>query len=161
MLIVWLQMKDTTIKKINSLDHISLNESTWDATLGITSEIWEHCFNMINRCNNVLQKLDNASETNRTQYEGEAKFLRAYAYFTLVRLFGAVPITTDPIDDYSTLYDYGRSSVNEVYSLIKDDLKTAIANLPNYYSANNMQGRATKIAAYTMQADVFYDIAGF
>ena len=65
------------------------NESTWDATLGITSEIWEHCFNMINRCNNVLQKLDNASETNRTQYEGEAKFLRAYAYFTLVRLFGA------------------------------------------------------------------------
>lgn len=142
-------------KKNNSLDHISLNESTWDATLGITSEIWEHCFNMINRCNNVLQKLDNASETNRTQYEGEAKFLRAYAYFTLVRLFGAVPITTDPIDDYSTLYDYGRSSVNEVYSLIKDDLKTAIANLPNYYSANNMQGRATKIAAYTMQADVF------
>ena len=69
-------------KKNNSLDHISLNESTWDATLGITSEIWEHCFNMINRCNNVLQKLDNASETNRTQYEGEAKFLRAYAYFT-------------------------------------------------------------------------------
>lgn len=61
-------------------------------------------------------KLDNASETNRTQYEGEAKFLRAYAYFTLVRLFGAVPITTDPIDDYSTLYDYGRSSVNEVYT---------------------------------------------
>ena len=148
-------------KKNNSLDHISLNESTWDATLGITSEIWEHCFNMINRCNNVLQKLDNASETNRTQYEGEAKFLRAYAYFTLVRLFGAVPITTDPIDDYSTLYDYGRSSVNEVYSLIKDDLKTAIANLPNYYSANNMQGRATKIAAYTMQADVFMTLQDF
>ena len=96
MSIVWLQMRDTTIKKINSLDHISLNESTWDATLGITSEIWEHCFNMINRCNNVLQKLDNASETNKTQYEGEAKFLRAYAYFTLVRLFGAVPITTAP-----------------------------------------------------------------
>ena len=51
--------------------------------------------------------------------------------------------------------------MNEVYSLIKDDLETAIANLPNYYSANNMQGRATKIAAYTMQAEVFYDIAGF
>ena len=148
-------------KKNNSLDHISLNESTWDATLGITSEIWEHCFNMINRCNNVLQKLDNASETNKTQYEGEAKFLRAYAYFTLVRLFGAVPITTAPIDDYSTLYGYGRNSVNEVYSLIKDDLETAIANLPNYYSANNMQGRATKIAAYTMQAEVFMTLQDF
>lgn len=43
-------------KKNNSVDHISLNESTWDATLGITSQIWEHCFNTINRCNNVIQK---------------------------------------------------------------------------------------------------------
>ena len=53
------------------------------------------------------------------------------------------------------------SMLNEVYSLIKDDLKTAIANLPNYYSANNMQGRATKIAAYTMQADVFMTLQDF
>ena len=79
-------MKDTTIKN-NSLDHISLNESTWDATLGITSEIWEHCFNMINRCNNVLQKLDNASETNRTQYEGEAKFLQGVCLFHACKTF--------------------------------------------------------------------------
>lgn len=148
-------------KKNNSVDHINLNESTWDATLGITSEIWEHCFNMINRCNNVLQKLDNASEANRTQYEGEACFLRAYAYFTLVRLFGPVPITTMPIENYSTLYSYGRNSVDEVYNLIKEDLKTAINNLPDNYSASNMQGRATRIAAYTMQSDVFMTLQDF
>ena len=40
-------------------------------------------------------------------------------------------------------------------------MKTAIANLPNYYSANNMQGRATKIAIYTMQADVFMTLQDF
>ncbi|MCQ5373269.1 RagB/SusD family nutrient uptake outer membrane protein, partial [Phocaeicola vulgatus] len=40
-------------------------------------------------------------------------------------------------------------------------MKTAIANLPNYYSANNMQGRATKIEAYTMQADVFMTLHDF
>lgn len=148
-------------KKNNSLDHITLNESTWDATLGITSEIWKHCFNMINRCNNVLHTLNNATEANRTRYEGEATFLRAYAYFTLVRLFGAVPITTTPIEDYSTLYSYDRNSVAEVYNLIKEDLKTAITNLPDNYSADNMQGRATKIAAYTMQADVFMTLQDF
>ncbi len=148
-------------KKNNSVDHINLNESTWDATLGITSEIWEHCFNMINRCNNVLLKLDNATETNRTQYEGEACFLRAYAYFTLVRLFGSVPITKMPIEDYSTLYSYGQSNVDEVYSLIKEDLKTAINNLPDNYSVENMKGRATRIAAYTMQADVFITLQDF
>lgn len=148
-------------KKNNSLDHISLNESTWDATLGITSEIWEHCFNMINRCNNVLLKLDNATAANRTQYEGEASFLRAYAYFTLVRLFGPVPITKMPIEDYSTLYSYGRSSMDEVYNLIKEDLETAISSLPDNYSADNMKGRATRIAAYTMQADVYMTLQDF
>ena len=148
-------------KKNNSVDHINLNESTWDATLGITSEIWEHCFNMINRCNNVLLKLDNATAANRTQYEGEASFLRAYAYFTLVRLFGPVPITKMPIEDYSTLYSYGRSSMDEVYNLIKEDLETAISSLPDNYSADNMKGRATRIAAYTMQADVYMTLQDF
>lgn len=148
-------------KKNNSVDHINLNESTWDATLGITSEIWIHSFNMINRCNNVLQKLNNATEANRSRYEGEACFLRAYAYFTLVRLFGPVPVTTTPIEDYATLYSYGRNSVDEVYSLIKEDLKTAISNLPDGYSADNMQGRATRIAAYTLQADVFMTLKDF
>ncbi len=148
-------------KRNNSTDHISLNESTWDATLGITSEIWEHCFNMINRSNNVLKHLDNASDSNRSQYEGEACFLRAYAYFTLVRLFGPVPITTTPIDDYTTLYGYIRNSEEEVYELIKGDLEVAIADLPYNYSASNMQGRATKIAAYTMQADVLMTLQDF
>lgn len=148
-------------KKNNSVDHINLNESTWDATLGITSEIWIHCFNMINRCNNVLQKLNNATEANRARYEGEACFLRAYAYFTLVRLFGPVPVTTTPIEDYATLYSYGRNSVGDVYNLIKEDMKTAINNLPDGYSADNMQGRATRIAAYTLQADVFMTLQDF
>lgn len=148
-------------KKNNSSDHINLNESTWDATLGITSEIWIHCFNVINRCNNVLQKLNNASEANRKQYEGEASFLRAYAYFTLVRLFGPVPITKTPIEEYSTLYSYERNNIDEVYTLIKEDLKIAINNLPNNYSTDNIQRRATKIAAYTMQADVFMTLQDF
>lgn len=148
-------------KKNNSVNHISLNECTWDATLGITNDIWEYCFNVINRCNNVLQYLGNASETNHKQFEGEARFLRAYAYFTLVRLFGPVPITTTPINDYTTLYAYDRSSVDEVYNLIKSDLETAIDNLPYYYAADNMQGRATKIAAYTMQAEVYMTLQDF
>ena len=106
-------------------------------------------------------KLDNATAANRTQYEGEASFLRAYAYFTLVRLFGPVPITKMPIEDYSTLYSYGRSSMDEVYNLIKEDLETAISSLPDNYSADNMKGRATRIAAYTMQADVYMTLQDF
>ena len=144
-------------KRNNSQDHIKLNESTWDATLGMTSEIWAYCFNMINRCNTVLERLDNVSEANRTQYEGEAMFFRAYAYFTLVRLYGAVPVSTSVISDYTTLYSYGRTPVDDVYTRIEQDLAQAIADLPETYdySANpSMRGRATKIAAWTMLADV-------
>ena len=148
-------------KKNNSVSYISLNECTWDATLSITSDIWEYCFNIINRCNNVLKHLGNASESNHIQFEGEARFLRAYAYFTLVRLFGPVPITTEPIDAYNTLYSYSRNNVNDVYALIKEDLEIAIQNLPYNYTAEDMQGRATKIAAYTMQADVYMTLKDF
>lgn len=148
-------------KKNNSADHIALNESTWDSTLGVTSDIWEYCFNVINRCNNVLLYIDNASDENKAQFEGEASFLRAYAYFTLVRLFGPVPITTTPIDDYSTLYDYERASVDDVYSLILSDLETAISNLPDSYTDSDMQGRINRIAAYTMQGDVYMTLGNF
>lgn len=147
-------------KKNNSYAHINLNECTWDATLDTTHKIWEYCFNVINRCNNVLQHLDNASDANRSLFEGEASFLRAYAYFTLVRLFGPVPITTTPINDYTTLYSYERSSIEEVYNLIKSDLEVAIKDLP-YYTTDTMKGRATKIAAYTMQADVYMTLQDF
>ena len=57
-------------KRNNSNDHIRLNESSWDATLGISSSVWTNCYNMINRCNTVLARLDNVSETNRALFEG-------------------------------------------------------------------------------------------
>lgn len=141
-------------KRNNSNDHIRLNESSWDATLGITSTIWQNCYNMINRCNTVLERLGNVSETNRTQYEGEALFFRAYAYFTLVRLFGPVPLTETVIDDYTTLYSYGREPVEKVYALIESDLSGAVSDLPDSYTDPTMAGRATRIAAWTMLADV-------
>ena len=68
-------------KKNNQNDYISLNEGTWDASSATINNIWTYSFNMINRCNSVLDKLDNVSQTNRKQYEGEAKFFRAYAYW--------------------------------------------------------------------------------
>ena len=141
-------------KRNNSNDHIRLNESSWDATLGISSSVWTNCYNMINRCNTVLARLDNVSEANRAQFEGEALFFRAYAYFNLVRLFGPVPLTESVIEDYTTLYSYGREPVENIYSLIETDLDQAVKDLPEYYDDASMAGRATKIAAWTMLADV-------
>ncbi|MCR4859418.1 MAG: RagB/SusD family nutrient uptake outer membrane protein [Bacteroidales bacterium] len=134
-------------KRNNGTDAIALNECTWDATFGISSSVWSNCYYMINRCNTVI---DHAGDLTDASLVAEAKFLRAYAYFNLVRLFGPVPLTTSVISDYKELYTYGRESVDGVYALIKSDLSAAVSGLPASRSAADEQGRATKIAAWTM-----------
>ncbi len=145
-------------KKNNSQDHIMLNENSWtDQQSGISSSLWNDFFYMINRCNYVIGALDNVSATNKTKFEGEAKFLRAYAYFNLVRLFGKLPITESVIINYKDLYGYPREEVSQVYTLIKSDLATAISNL----ASTDDEGRATKIAAQTMAAKVEMTLGNF
>ncbi len=149
-------------KTNNSMDHINLNESNITETFGISSTIWSECFNIINRSNYVLEALGNVTdETNRKQFEGEAKFFRAYAYFQLVRLFGNVPISTAVIKDYTTLYSFPRQSVDEVYSQIQKDLTDAIAGLPYSYTVESLKGRATRIAALTMLGEVYMTRSDF
>ena len=148
-------------KKNNQNDYISFNEGTWDASSATVSNLWQYSFNMINRCNSVLDKLGNVSEANRKQFEGEACFFRAYAYFTLVRLFGPVPITDHVINDFNELYNYDRSPKEEVYALIKKDLAKAVEDLPDSYSDAGKAGRATQIAAKVMLADVDMTLKDF
>lgn len=136
-------------KRNNGTDAISLNECTWDATFGISSGVWSNCYYMINRCNTVI---DHAGDLSDASLVAEAKFLRAYAYFNLVRLFGAVPLTTSVIGNYKELYDYGREPVAGVYELIESDLAAAISGLPEERSGAAL-GRATKIAAWTLNAE--------
>jgi len=142
-------------KRNNSGDHIALNESSWDSTLGITSGIWSNSYYMINRCNTVLERLDNVSEANKAQYRGEALFFRAYAYFNLVRFFGPAPLVTSVISNYQDLYKYDRESVDKIYTQIVSDLTQAINDLPAEYTDATKVGRATKIAAQTMLGDVY------
>ena len=143
-------------KTNNSMDHINLNESNITETFGISSTVWSGCYNIMNRSNYVLESLVNVKdEANRKQFEGEAKFFRAYAYFQLVRLFGTVPVSTEVIHDYTTLYGFPRQSVDEVYNQIVKDLTEAAAALPNVFNVESNKGRATKIAALTMLGEVY------
>lgn len=138
-------------KRNNGVDAIALNECTWDATFGISSSVWSNSYYMINRCNTVT---DHDADLNDKSLVAEAKFLRAYAYFNLVRLFGACPLTTSVIGNYKDLYDFDRDSVEDIYSQIESDLAAAISGLPESRTAAAEQGRATKIAAWTLLGEV-------
>ncbi|MBR5574260.1 MAG: RagB/SusD family nutrient uptake outer membrane protein [Paludibacteraceae bacterium] len=88
--------------------------------------------------------------TMKDRLLGEAHFLRAYYYFRLVRVYAGVPITTDVIDD-SERWGIDRSSVEQVYTLILDDLTKAnsMLQLRSTMKAEDL-GRATKGAAQAM-----------
>lgn len=90
------------------------------------------------------------TEDYRSRLVAEAKFLRAFYYFRLVRMFGGVPEVTEPVYS-SEEWIRPRASVDDIYTLITDDLKEAASVLPNKsgYDATEM-GRATKGAAQAM-----------
>jgi hypothetical protein len=85
---------------------------------------------------------------------GQAKFIRAYIYFDLVRYFGDVPLATNVLK-LSESIDHKRNSVDEVYQLIESDLIEASALLPSVYTDSKDMGRVTKGAANAMLATVY------
>ncbi len=95
----------------------------------------------------------------RKRVVGEAKFLRAFNYFLLVRLWGGVPIREQQIKGVSEVLELPRNSAAEVYQLIIQDLKDAEAVLPTRegYSAfaGANTGRATRGAARALLAKVY------
>lgn len=115
----------------------------------------------INRCNqalNILPKLDKVNATLRNRLAGEAKFLRAFMYFTLVKCYGGVPIVDHlpvPGSDSDRIMQLTRKTPAEVYAFIEADLNDAIAALPEKgaYGAND-KSRASKGAAYALLAKV-------
>ncbi|MCB0568583.1 MAG: RagB/SusD family nutrient uptake outer membrane protein [Phaeodactylibacter sp.] len=133
------------------------------ATLGTIRNVWNVTFNGIMRANTVLDKLaENPGAVSdaglRTRFEAEARFLRAYFYFDLVKWFGKVPIFESFVTPTEAL-SIGRSSVDEVYSLIISDLNFAIDNLPQSYGGSD-HGRATSIAAKGILARVYMTRSG-
>jgi len=104
-------------------------------------------YEIIFRANTVLSFIDVADPDNVALYTGEAKFLRAYAYFNLIRLFGDVPLVTSTIipGDESA---YNRIPVATVYEQIISDLQDAVSSLPVLNSTSSApQSRASKDAA--------------
>lgn len=134
---------------------------TYNPSSPSTSEVFAGNYEGINRCNqalNIIPQLDQADPALRTRLLGEAKFLRAFMYFTLVKTYGGVPIVDhlpNPSSEEDRVMQLTRKSAAEVYAFIEADLNDAIAALPNKstYAASE-KGRASKGAAYALLAKV-------
>jgi hypothetical protein len=114
--------------------------------------LWSWMYGGVNRAAYIIEFKDKIDFTGKEVYIGEARFLRAYYNFELVKWFGDIPIKPEgrfTLGDEKTL---PRSPKEEVYQLIEEDLKYAIANL-SYLAPQT--GRATKGAAQALLGKVY------
>lgn len=147
---------DNTRTKSSEGEAAQFESYTIEATNGIVADYYRSFYNIIYRANIVLENLDAATDANRAKYEGEAKFVRAYAYFNLVRLYGAIPLVDRVIDPLETEIQFTRVAPATVYELIVSDLNTAVAGLDN---STNI--RASKAAAQGLLAKVYLTIGQY
>ena len=114
---------------------------------------WTLLYLGIRNANLVINNAPKGSRINKADvdlYVAEAKFLRAYQYFWLVRNWGGVPIRTEATLNEPNIK---RSTAEEVYNLIINDLKEAESKLPD---RSTQIGRATRWAAKAALAEVYF-----
>jgi len=132
-------------------DFINFNVTAGE---GQVPEFWNGEYVIINLAN---QNLDNIPAINmdaglKARYLAESKFIRAWAYFRLVRAYGDVPLRLHLPKD-ATQYNIPRTPKAQVYAAIEQDLTDAASVLPQSYSSADI-GRATKGAALALHAKV-------
>ncbi len=131
--------------------------SSYNTSNGNVGNVWKYCYTYINACNGVVDfapaatGIDTASKKRVT---GEAKFLRAVYYFTLVQFWGDVTLNKNFQSTPTTAAV--RAPMADVYNFIIQDLTDAIASLPaSPQSGNVLPGKATQAAAMHLLAKVY------
>ena len=141
-------------------DMIQFDTFTLTPANGLVNNLWTGYFNIVSAANHAIEQMPRfvealQSEEDREyarQCEGEARFIRAYAYFNLVRIFGSLPKIDHPMTsgELAALQPMTRA---QSYEFIKQDLTDAIAVLPASYS-KEFAGRVTRYSAMALKAKV-------
>jgi len=106
-------------------------------------------YRAVSSCNYFLDNIDKApvSEEQKQVFKAEVRFLRALAYFDLVQNFGGVPVYRNYLKTLDQ-YKIAKSSKEEVYAFIEEDLNFAIGILPDVkYNGHAVKGSAQGIKA--------------
>lgn len=151
-----------TTRRDASDDRGRLDNWLWDKSHGFLAPVWTEAYAVINAANGVIENvplIEGMDPTLQARIVGEAKFLRAFNYFVLVRMWGGVPIRTQQIKGVSEALQLARNTAPEVYQLIIKDLQEAEPVLPTRegYSAFDGAniGRATRGAVLSLLAKVY------
>lgn len=126
---------------------------------GNAAAIYNGCYKTIQGANNIINNYQNTvgDQAVINQIVGEAHFLRAFAYYWLVRLYGSIPLVTNA--EYSEeLLTMEKTDAPAVYALIEEDLKKAEELMGD---AKRDPGRPNKGSAKALLADVYLTQGGW
>lgn len=157
----------TEAKQRDEADCAQFN-STGLLTDAIVASCWADHYTLIAAANTLLDRMEAnqvefAKPTMRTQYEAEARFLRALSYFDLVRFYGRVPLTLHEMNN-DEAFALKQSETAEVYAAIVADLQFAADNLADKatdYRGNTHAERASRLAAVALLGKVYMQMAGY
>ncbi len=127
------------------------------ASTGYVSSLWNILYINLNQCNEVIYSLENfdipgLSESLRSRYLGESRFLRAHTLDHLVKQWGDIHMELTPTSGIVTTAK--RVPAEQVWEQIIADLEFAVENLPETYTASSDYGRITSYAAMHMLSKV-------
>ncbi len=132
-------------QQVDRMQHTPVNDNLDD--------VWDFNFAGVYRASYIIENEANDVEfDSKAQIIAEARFLRAYFNFELVKWFGPIPIKPDGRFELGDELSLPRSPVEEVYTLIEDDLLKAIPDLA--VQAPEV-GRAPKAAAQALLGKVY------
>lgn len=135
---------------IQSFSNYTINTNT------VPRSFWSDYYRGIYRANLMLVKLPGVpmDETTKARFTAEAKVLRAYYYFNLVRMFKNVPLILEPLSP-SQYYSVTQADPADVYAQIESDITSSIDNLPMTVNVDTDGGRLTQGAARAILGKVY------
>lgn len=125
----------------------------------VTRELWMYHYQSISACNTLMEIISENTKLSPEELcpiEGEARFLRAFNYFQLVRWFGELPLLTETNQSNAAVEP--QSTIAQIYELIVSDLRDAENALP---LTQVDPSRPNLWAAKSLLAKVYLSMAGF
>ena len=150
---------DEGATKWESSHRYDFDAYAWSTESSYLSDMWLNHYTIISRANLLINDAPDSGQDQAVidRIVGEAKFLRALAYFRLVQLWGPVPVTLGTETE-----ELPRESVGKVYELVVQDLIDATQNgvLP-VAKSSSQAGRVTHHAAKSLLGKVYLTMASY
>jgi hypothetical protein len=138
------------------------NWNTLNKDNGSARNWWQRFYNWIFKANVIIDRAENslvkwASEEEKNQIVGEARFLRAFGYHFLANMYGGVPLVVN--ETAAPKFDYTRASQQEVYQQCKTDLDFAVQWMKTVDKQPG--GRAPRAAAYNLLSEIEISLGNY